>query len=278
MFRYTKWTLLREILLWVYALLLLSPLFIMLNIAFKGNEEFANSTGLELVKQPTIDTFGNALSGEIGGKVLGGLAVSLGISAVAVIGLIFFASATSYVLVRKTSRMSKLAFYLMLGGIIMPQQLGMVPIYIGAKTVGLLGTPIGMGVIDIALLMPLAVVIYAGFVRTLPREYEEAAYIDGASRWRTFTRVIFPQLAPATGTVAILCGIITWNDFFSPYIYMAGSTFKPIGLVIYSWVGGYGVHWNDVFAVLTITMLPMATLYLIFQKKFIQGFAGGMKG
>jgi raffinose/stachyose/melibiose transport system permease protein len=127
------------------------------------------------------------------------------------------------------------------------------------------------------MLMPLSVFLYAGFVRALPTEYEEAANIDGASRIRTYIQVVFPLLAPATGTVATMAGIIVWNDFFTPLIFLGGSSNPTLPVVIYSYVGEFNIEWNNIFSVLIIAMIPITIVYLIFQKKFIQGFSGGIK-
>lgn len=277
MFRYTKWTFLREIMVWVYALIVLSPLFILVNVALKGPEEVHGTPGFAPVQKPTFESFELVLFGEKGAGLLAGLTTSVIITTIAVSGLIFFGSVTAYILARRMNRLSKTAYYLVLAGIIVPAQLGLVPLYIGAKNLGLLGSSWGMGIIYMGMLMPLSIMLYTGFIRTLPIEYEEAAYIDGASRFSTFIKVVFPLLSPVTGTVAIMSGIIVWNDFFTPLIFMAGSNTQTLGLVIYNFVGGIVTEWNQVFAILIIAMVPMTVLYLIFQKKFIQGFSGGIK-
>ena len=277
MFKYTKWSLIREILVWVFTIVMLSPLYILVNVALKGPLEIHGSPGYALVKKPTFEAFRLVFSGQVGPELISGLVTSFTITAAAVIGLVALGSVTAYVLVRRTSRLSKVAFYGVLTGIVVPSQLGLVPLYIGAKNLGLLGSPWGMSIIYMAMLMPLAIFLYSGFVRSLSSDYEEAAYIDGSGRLRTFIQIVFPLLAPATGTVAIMCGIITWNDFFNPLIFLAGSDTPTLALVIYKFVGGFQTEWNQVFAILIVAMLPMTVLFLIFQKKFIQGFSGGVK-
>jgi raffinose/stachyose/melibiose transport system permease protein len=277
MFRYTKWTFVRELSVWVYALIVLSPLYILINVALKGADEVHGVPGYVPVQKPSIESFTSVIFGEKGAGLFGGLLTSTIITTIAVTGLIAFGSVTSYILARRMNKLSRTAYYLVLTAIVVPAQLGLVPVYIGAKTLGLLGTPWGMGIIYMGMLMPLSILLYTGFIRTLPYEYEEAAYIDGSSRIRTFTQVVFPLLSPVTGTVAIMTGIIIWNDFFTPLIFMAGSDSPTLGLVIYNFVGGIVTEWNQVFAILIMAMLPMTFLYLVFQKKFIQGFAGGIK-
>lgn len=278
MHRYTKWTLLREILVWIYTIAVLSPFYLLINVALKDKMQTYNTDGATPAQNPSLASFAEVINNpSIGPKLFLGLVNSFTITIVAVIGLVIFGSVTSYILVRRTNRLSKLAFYAVLGGIVVPLQLGTVPLYIGAKNLGLLGNTPGMGVIYMAMFMPLAVLLYSGFFRSLPVEYEEAAFIDGASRFRTYTRIVFPLVAPATGTVAIMCGVIIFNDFFTPLIFLAGSDAPTIGVVVYHYVQSYSAPWNDVFAVLILAVLPMVVMYAIFQKRFIQGFAGGIK-
>lgn len=275
--RYTKLTLLREILVWVAALILLSPFYFLVNIAIKSRQDSIDTPSFEPALRPTLENFAYVLGSETSATLYLGLFNSMLIVVVAVFGLIVVGSVTAYVLARRTSKLSKTAFYMILIGIVVPAQLGLVPLYIGAQALGLLGSPIGLGVVYIAMLMPLSVFLYAGFVRALPTEYEEAANIDGASRIRTYIQVVFPLLAPATGTVATMAGIIIWNDFFTPLIFLGGSANPTLPVVIYSYVGEFNIEWNNIFSVLIIAMIPITVVYLIFQKKFIQGFSGGIK-
>lgn len=277
MFRYTKWTLVREIAVWIVAIALLSPLYLLVNIALKSRAEMVETPAYLPAMNPSLDSFFAVLDAKSTVSLPLGLFNSFLITAVAVVGLIVIGSVTAYVLNRRFSKVSKVAYYMILIGIVVPAQLGLVPLYIGASSLGLTGSPIGMGLVYIAMLMPLSVFLYGGFVRALPSEYEDAAAIDGASALKTYVRIVFPMLSPATGTVATMAGIIVWNDFFTPLIFLGGSTNPTIPLVIYSFVGDYNVEWNNIFAVLILAMIPITVLYLIFQKKFIQGFSGGIK-
>lgn len=277
MFRYTKWTLLREIAVWVAALFLLIPLFLLVVNALKTLQEVT----LDPLSLPTDlqwQNFVTVLTSESSASLVLGIFNSLLVTTIGVSILIVLGSVTAYVLARKMSRLSKVAFYMVLVGIIVPAQLGIVPIFIGARSLGLLGNLPGLGLIYGLTLLPLSIFLYAGFVRGIPTDYEEAAFIDGSSRLKTFFRIVFPLLAPATGTVAIMSGIIMWNDFFTPLIFLNGSESPTIGLVIYQYVGSsIVVEWNLIFALLILAMIPIVILYLVFQKNFIQGFSGGIK-
>ena len=91
------------------------------------------------------------------------------------------------------------------------------------RNFGLVGSYIGIILLYTGIWMPFAVFLYTGFVMALPKEYEEASRVDGASSLRTFRRVVFPLLRPVTGTVAIFTGLIIWNDFFLSLIYLNGN-------------------------------------------------------
>jgi raffinose/stachyose/melibiose transport system permease protein len=124
-------------------------------------------------------------------------------------------------------------------------------------------------------LLPLSVFLYAGFYRRLPRDYEEAASIDGASRFKVFVRVVFPLMGQATGSIAILAGLIVWNDFFTALIFLNGSSWQTLPVVMYNFVGSLVSQWN---LIVIISMVPILVFYVFTQKRFIQACAGGLKG
>jgi len=125
--------------------------------------------------------------------------------------------------------------------------------------------------------MPLAVFLYTGFIRALPRDYEEAAYMDGASRLRTFIRVVFPLLLPVTATVAVLASVIVWNDFFGQLIFLGGSSRETLPVIVYSFVGQYSSQWNLIFAAVVVTLAPVLAFYVFAQRQLVRGFSGGIK-
>ncbi|MFQ6155261.1 carbohydrate ABC transporter permease [Micrococcus luteus] len=280
MFRYTKRTLIIEILTILATLAMLLPFWILLVGAFKTGPEILSSSAVAPPTSPTADNFVALLSPESmqSGNVFAGLASSITITAGSILCLVVLGALAAYALTRSTSRWGNRAFYVFLVAIILPTQLGTLPLYIGARNLGLVGSPWGMVVIYTGMLLPLSVFLYSNFFRRLPREYEEAAIIDGANRFQLFFRVVFPLMAPATGTVSILAGLIVWNDFFTALIFLNGTPYQTLPVVMYSFVGSLVSQWNLIFAVVIISMIPILVFYSFAQKKFIQGFAGGLKG
>ena len=279
MHRYTKWSLAREILVIAASVILLLPFWILISTSLKTTEEMLTTSAFAPPSAPTLDNFIQLLSptGSQSGNVYQGLFSSLLITIGTVLVLIVVSSAAAYVFARSTRKLSNFVFRIFLTAIVLPTQLGVVPLYIGARSLGLIGNPWGMIIIYTAITMPLAVFLYAGFFRRLPRDYEEAATLDGASRFQIFSRVIFPLMAPATGTVAILAGLLVWNDFFTALIFLNGSPFMTLPVVVYNYVGSLVSQWNLSFAVVLIAMAPVLAFYVFAQKKLMQGYAGGIK-
>jgi raffinose/stachyose/melibiose transport system permease protein len=278
-FRYRKRTFVLEVFTILVVLAGLTPFWILVMTSLKSGPEVLTTPAFEPPKHPTLENFRTLLSpsSTASESIIHGLENSAIITFGSIVGLVCFGSITAYALVRGKSRWTTRSYFLFLIAIILPTQLGVLPLYVEARNLGLVGTRIGMIIIYIGVLLPLSVFLYAGFMRSLPPEYEEAATIDGASRIQTFTRVVFPLMAPATGTVAILAGLIVWNDFFTPLIFLNGSANQTLPVVMYNYVGALVSQWNLIFAIVLISMVPILAFYMFAQKKFIQGFAGGLK-
>jgi raffinose/stachyose/melibiose transport system permease protein len=278
MFRYTKFTALREAGFWILAVVFLAPFYFLLTTALKSDQEVLVSSTLALPAAPDFSNFSKVLTATGNSNVVLGLVNSLVITAGSIFLLVMLGSLTGYVISRSTRRWSRAVYYLFLIAIVLPTQLGTVPLYIGARAIGLTGSVWGMMLIFTGMLLPLAIFLYAGFFRGLGIEYEEAAAIDGASRTQIFFRVVLPLMAPATGTVAILAGLIVWNDFFTGLIFLGGSQNQTLPVAMYYYIGSLVSSWNQIFAIVIVSMIPILAFFLFAQKRFIQGFAGGLKG
>ena len=278
MFRYTKLTAVREVILWIVTVIWLLPLYFLVATALKSDQEALTTSAVAPPTSLNFGAFVEVLTAGGRNNIPLSILNSVIITAGAIAGLVLLGSIAAYVITRRTRAWTNFTFYLVLIAIILPAQLGTVPLYIGARSVGLTGNAIGMILLWIGILLPLSVFLYASFFRGLTTEYEEAAVIDGASPTQAFFRVVLPLMAPATGTVAILAGLIVWNDFFNSLIFLGGSTTQTLPVAMYTYVGGLVSAWNKIFAVVIISMIPILLFYMFAQKKFIQGFAGGLKG
>jgi raffinose/stachyose/melibiose transport system permease protein len=279
-FRYSKKTLVLEIVTILASIVMLMPFYFLISTSLKTGPQVLTTSTLSFPSSPTFQNFVTLLSpsSDASSAIFHGLLYSVIITAGTIAGLVILGSPAAYVLTRSTSRWSSRTYYLFLIAILLPTQLGIVPLYVEARSLGLTGSPWGMIVVYTGVLMPLSVFLYGGFFRRLPRDYEEAATCDGASRTKVFLRIVFPLMGPATGTVSILAGLIVWNDFFTSLIFLNGSQYATLPVVMYNYVGGLVSQWNLIFAVVIVSMIPILAFYAFAQKKFIQGYAGGLKG
>jgi len=276
MFRYTKGIAVREVILWIITACALFPFWILIVTALKPTDQLY-TTSAAVPTAIDFSSFVSVLTDERN-NVARALVNSILITVIALAGLLVFGSLCAYVIARSTRAWTKVTFYLVLIAILLPTQLGTLPLYIGAKSLGLTGTIWGVALVWIGMLMPFAVFLYAGFFRSLSTEYEEAAAIDGATPAQTCFRVVLPIMGPATGTVAILTGLIVWNDFFTSLLFLSGSDAQTIPVTMYYFVGGSVTEWNKIFAIVIISMVPILVFYVFAQKQFMQGYSGGVKG
>lgn len=278
MFKYRKRTLLREVIVVAAALLFLLPFWLLICIAFRPAADVYTTSPLLLTWPLDLSGFATAWSGGSSAVTLGGAMVnSLLIAVGSLIPLIVLGSMCAFTLARITARWSTWGFVLVVVGLVLPQQLGMIPIFSVLRAMGLLGTIPGMILMYTGLLMPFTVFLYSGFVRSIPIEYEEAAQLDGASSWRTYWRVVFPLLSPATGTVLVMAFLILWNDFFAPLVMLGGTEQATLPVVLYGFVGSVVSQWNVIFAAVIVSMIPVLIVFVFAQRHMIRGFAGGLK-
>jgi raffinose/stachyose/melibiose transport system permease protein len=277
LFRYTWKTFAREFTLLIGAALFCLPIYLLVSFSLKTSED-AYAKPLSLPTSPTFSNFSEAWPGAAGVSIGSGLLSSLIITVCSVLLLLVIGSITAYTIARRPSRLGSGLYLLFVLGIIVPFQLGIVPIYVAMRHLNMVGSYFGMVMLYTGLMMPLAVFLYTGFIRVLPKDYEESAQVDGAGLVRTYVRVIFPLLKPITGTVAVLTGIIIWNDFFNPLIFMSGTGRSTLPLVIYGFVGEFSSQWNLIFAAVAIAILPVLIFYFFAQRQLMHGFSGGIRG
>lgn len=272
-FRYTRRSLVREILLILLALVWLVPFYLLINVSLKPSNGDVYGSPFTPTSSLSFGNYSQAWQGSMTGTLGRGFVNSIIITGTSVLGIVLLSSIAAYVIARRMGKVSAIAFSLFGFGIILPVQLGIIPIFSAMQKLGLVGSYLSVILYYVGTFMPLAVAMYVSFLRVVPRQCEEAAQIDGAHWITIFTRVVFPLLRPATGTVAILAGLLIWNDFFAPLIFLSGSAHATLPVVIYSLVGGLGSQWNVIFASITISVLPLIAIFLIGQRQMMRGFA-----
>lgn len=272
--RYGSRNLLIEIAMIAAALIYLFPIYILLNISFKPLKE-VSAAPLSLPSELSFNNYREAWSSASLGSALVNSAT---VTVISVTLLIFVGSMAAYALARRQSRLSYGLYLLFLLGIILPFQLALIPLYQIMRDLQLLGTYTSLIIFYTGHQLPFTVFLYTGFLRALPRGYEEAAFIDGASPFQAYRRIVFPLLRPVTGTVIILNAIFVWNDFLTPLLYVGGTELQTLPVAVASFVGQYTSQWGLVFAGLVIGVTPILITYFLLQRYIIKGFASGLKG
>ncbi len=201
---------------------------------------------------------------------------SIMIAAFGTVGCVLISSMAAYYLARSRKKSSRKLYTYFLFGLMVPYVIVYVPLVTMFKYLGLMGNLPTLIFVFISGSISFSVFMYYGFIKTVPKELEEAAAIDGASPFRVFWMIIFPLLKPCTTTVAIFIGLSMWNDFMTPLII---GNIKTITVGIYTAIGPYASNWGQVFAFVLCGSVPVIIAYIIAQKQFISGLtAGAMKG
>jgi raffinose/stachyose/melibiose transport system permease protein len=276
--RYTWRTLVYEILVLIVAAVFCVPFYFLIAMALKPSGEVFTTSPIAWPQNPDPGNFSHAWGSSSGGGGIGeALVSSLIITVSTVLILVVFGSLCAWVLARRPGKLSSFGYFLAVLGIVIPFQLSVIPLYAGMRQIGLIGTYPGMIMLWVGFGTPLAIFLYTGFIRQIPKDYEEAARVDGAGPLRTFFSIVFPLLRPVTGSVAIMTGLFCWNDFFVSLVFLGGSQRQTLPVAIYSFVGEYVAQWNYVFAAVIVALVPVVVFFVVAQKQLIKGFAGGLK-
>ena len=196
---------------------------------------------------------------------------SMIVASVVVVGNLVFGSLAGYAFARMRFRGSKALLALMLGTLVIPFQITMIPSFLLMKYLGIIDT-LGALIVP-SLVTPFAVFLLRQFFLSLPREIEEAAWIDGCSRLRTLWLIVVPLARPALGTVAVLTFLTTWNDLAWPLIAINNDHNYTLQLGLTTFQGQHRTQWAAVMAGNMITVLPVLVAFLAAQRTFIQSLA-----
>jgi raffinose/stachyose/melibiose transport system permease protein len=256
---------------YLFMLVAIYPIFLMITSSFKTNAEIlSNPLGLpgsfslapyrKLWEAVPITDF-----------LLNSVLVS--VASVALILLV--SSLASFYIARFSFKWNGFLYFFFLIGLMIPLKLGIVPLFLLMKKLGLLNSLWSLILVYTASGIPISVFILTGFFRTLPVELEEAARMDGCNHFQVFWRVLLPLIRPALGTVMIINFIQAWNDFFFPLIFIQNETLKTIPVGMLSLFGEYEADWSMLFAGLTLSALPMIVVFLMASKQFMEGLTAG---
>ncbi len=267
-----------HVVLCLASLAMLYPLLWMLASSFKPESEIFGSASL-WPSSFSLDSYRRGWSGlQVGfGRFL---LNSLIVSTLSVIGNVFSCSLAAYAVARLEFRGRSFWFALMLGTLMLPYHVTLIPQYILFLNLDWIDTFLPLVVPKFLAVDAFFIFLLVQFFRTLPRELDDAAKIDGCGPWGIYWKIILPLSLPALATAAIFTFIFTWDDFFGPLVYLNDMSNYTVQLGLRSFVDSSGKSdWGALFAMSTVTLLPVFACFLLFQRLLIQGIATtGLKG
>jgi raffinose/stachyose/melibiose transport system permease protein len=261
----------------VLCLLYLFPIYIVVVNSFKNRAELYEDI-LALPSSLSFQYYTNAMERM---NFLNALANSFMVTVLSILAIAVLASMTAWMLVRSNNTLSKIIFMVFVATMLIPFQTLMMPLMqemsgikrnLGIPMVDTLGALVYM---NIGFGASLAVFLYHGFIKSIPRSLEEAAIIDGCSTFGVFWRIVFPMLKPTTLTVMVLDVIWIWNDYLLPSLVLTSKANRTIPLSTASFFGEFTIQWNMAMAGLMLTIIPVIVFYLFAQKYIIKGVAAG---
>lgn len=245
-----------------------------LNSSLKTNTEFLTTSQWSIADAWDWGNYARAWdNAHVGSFFTNSVLVSV---AATVLGVVLAAFA-AYPIARIPFRFNGLVLTVFLLGLMVPWMVTFIPLYVTMRDLGLLDSRVGLVLVYATYNLPFNVFVLVGFLRTLPRELEEAAAIDGASPTGTFMRIIVPLLGPGLASVTIISFLQNWNEFFYALvlIHSPEKMTLPLGLFQLGQAADYGTNWVTLFAGMMITVLPVLLLFALLQNRITKGLTAG---
>jgi multiple sugar transport system permease protein len=257
------------------AVIWLTPMLWMLSLSLSSNEALQTTTTSLVPIEPTLDNFGDVLAVGLTPRWLLNSVIVTGATTLATMAL---SAAAGYAFARLEFRGKWWLFPFVLAGLMVPKEAMFIPQFLMFSEVDLHNTYSALALPRIA--APLGVFIMTQFFRALPREVEEAAAVDGASRWMTFSRVLLPMAVPALTALGIFTFVLTWNDYLWPLVSATQPDMFTITTGLASLQGNFAqaTELGSLMARGVVAAAPLLVLFVIFQRHLIRGISTGSGG
>jgi multiple sugar transport system permease protein len=257
-----------------FSLIWLIPIAWAVDTALKPNAETTKVPTTWFIENPTVESFRSVLSaGDIWKWYLSSFITSTAVAA----GAVLTASMAAYALSRLRFRGRRWWFLFVLAGIMIPQQVLVVPLFREFDALNLLNTYWAVILPQIPTVVSLFV--FKQFFDGIPHDFEESARLDGAGFWRTFRSIIMPLSRPVIAAMSIVTFVGTWNNLILPLFVLSNPKLMTIPVGLATVQGSFGQRLSDIQASSILGALPLVILFLIFQRQIVEGFAGsGLKG
>lgn len=184
----------------------------------------------------------------------------------------------AYVLARYRFRMRGVLYAVFAAGLMFPMTVAITPLYILVRNLGLMNSLAGVIIPQVAFALPMTIIILVPFLQALPREIEEAAFIDGCSRLGFFWRMVIPLSMPGVITVGILAFIASWNSYMLPLFILNNEASFTLPLGVQAFASQYSVDTAKVLAFTSLSMIPALVFFSLFERRIVGGLTGAVKG
>ncbi|MEV4243040.1 carbohydrate ABC transporter permease [Streptosporangium canum] len=256
------------------------PVYWMVSTSFKTNDQIFTTDFIPFPTELTLDHLKRVLTEGVAGNSIwlymrNSAIVALG---TVVIGAVFaLLAATAIARFAFKGRSSFLVLLLIVQMI--PAEALLIPLFLNVKRLGLYDQLLGLIVINVGLTLPFGIWMLRTFVAAVPKSLEEAAWIDGASRFTTFRKVLFPLVAPGLVATSIFSFITAWNELIFALILMSDSSGYTMPVALQFFFGQRGTDWGAIMAGSTMMTIPVVVFFLLVQRRMVTGLvAGAVKG
>ncbi|MGW3313238.1 carbohydrate ABC transporter permease [Streptomyces sp. NPDC001073] len=269
----------RAVAVLVLVLVMVGPLYLMLTNAFKSQHDILTKPFGWPASGFSLTYLHRALTSPDFNVVSAYGVTLLFVVAVNALNLVVVGPA-SYAIARGTRAYHRVVMFVLLAGLFIPGQTLVIPVIYVLKALGLIGTIPGFLLFETTLTVPTTVFLFVAFVQTVPRELDEAARIDGASRYGTFWRVIFPLMRPVVATAMVLNSVGVWTDFVNPqFILGPQSGVYTVTTGVYAAISRLSTDYTVVYPNMLLATAPVIVFYVFMQRRIIGGLtAGAIKG
>ncbi|RNL77631.1 carbohydrate ABC transporter permease [Nocardioides marmorisolisilvae] len=269
-----KWAVLLAV-----GVLMLVPMYVMVISAFKPQADIILHPLAISPHNFTLEYLHKALTSEKF-NVVRAYGITLLFVVLVNVFCIVLAAPASYVIARGRSKWHLTLLLFFVSGMFIPSQVTVIPVIFVLRVLGLMGTIPGFVLFETALTLPVTIFLFVAYLRTVPRDIDEAAALDGAGKIRAFWSCIFPIMKPAVATIVVLNSIAVWNDFVNPQVVLGTSSgIYTVTTGVYAAVGRYTTDFTLLFPTLLLAIAPAFIFFILMQRKIIGGLvAGATKG
>ncbi|MBB6451317.1 raffinose/stachyose/melibiose transport system permease protein [Geomicrobium halophilum] len=247
------------------------PFLYMISTSLKSMEDFFNNPFSILPENITFDNYFSVFDMGLTSYFINSIIITFS----SVIIVVLIASMASYPLSRMKFKFNRPLLMLFVVGMMLPFHAALIPIFVLTQEMGIYDTLFALLGPYVAFSLPVSVFILTQFMEEVPKELEEAAEVDGASHWKKFWKVLFPNTIPAISTVVIYNFVFLWTEFIFALVLISSPSSMTLPLGLRDFHGEFSVDVPGIMAALTLASLPVILVYLFAQKRVEKGLAGG---